>query len=314
MVSFEYDTDWGRARVTHAGNGLGQVAFEGEDWQLTVTDPAFTTPEWLKGGIIYQIFPDRFCKGGSRRSTVPEGRVLRDDWGGEPEWRPTSDGKVLNNDFFGGNLNGIIEKLPMLAALGVTCLYLNPVFEAQSNHRYDTADYCQIDPLLGSEADFSSLCKEAAKRKIRVMLDGVFSHTGSDSVYFNQNGRYPGLGAYQSQQSPYYSWYQFRTWPDDYASWWGVKILPEVHEEDPGFLKFITGETALCASGYGPALPAGGWMWRMSCPMCFSMRCAGPQRRKKRMPWCLARFGRTPPINTAMAFAAAICWGISLTV
>ena len=199
---FEYDTDWGRARVTHAGNGLGQVAFEGEDWQLTVTDPAFTTPEWLKGGIIYQIFPDRFCKGGSRRSTVPEGRVLRDDWGGEPEWRPTSDGKVLNNDFFGGNLNGIIEKLPMLAALGVTCLYLNPVFEAQSNHRYDTADYCQIDPLLGSEADFSSLCKEAAKRKIRVMLDGVFSHTGSDSVYFNQNGRYPGLGAYQSQQSP----------------------------------------------------------------------------------------------------------------
>ena len=118
----------------------------------------------------------------------------------------------------------------------MTCLYLNPVFEAQSNHRYDTADYCQIDPLLGSEADFSSLCKEAAKRKIRVMLDGVFSHTGSDSVYFNQNGRYPGLGAYQSQQSPYYSWYQFRTWPDDYASWWGVKILPEVHEEDPGFL------------------------------------------------------------------------------
>ena len=151
---FEYDTDWGRARVTHAGNGLGQVAFEGEDWQLTVTDPAFTTPEWLKGGIIYQIFPDRFCKGGSRRSTVPEGRVLRDDWGGEPEWRPTSDGKVLNNDFFGGNLNGIIEKLPMLAALGVTCLYLNPVFEAQSNHRYDTADYCQIDPCSGRKQIF----------------------------------------------------------------------------------------------------------------------------------------------------------------
>ena len=227
---FEYDTDWGRARVTHAGNGLGQVAFEGEDWQLTVTDPAFTTPEWLKGGVIYQIFPDRFCKSGSCRATVPKGRILREDWGGEPEWRPTSDGKVLNNDFFGGDLNGILEKLPALAALGVTCLYLNPVFEAQSNHRYDTADYCRIDPLLGSEEDFSALCEAAAKCKIRVVLDGVFSHTGSDSVYFNQNGRYPGLGAYQSQQSPYYSWYQFRTWPDDYASWWGVKILPEVRE------------------------------------------------------------------------------------
>lgn len=146
------------------------------------------------------------------------------------------------------------------------------------------------------------------------MLDGVFSHTGSDSVYFNQNGRYPGLGAYQSQQSPYYSWYQFRTWPDDYASWWGVKILPEVHEEDPGFLKFITGENGVVRKW----LRAGASGWRLDVadelPDVFLDALRRAAKAEKRMPWCLARFGRTPPINTAMAFAAAICWGISLTV
>lgn len=256
---FEYDTDWGRARVTHAGNGLGHVAFDGDDWQLTVTDPSFSTPDWLKGGIIYQIFPDRFAKSGRETSSVPDGRILREDWGGEPEWRPTCDGKVLNNDFFGGDLKGIAEKLPYLASLGVTCLYLNPIFEAQSNHRYDTADYHAIDPLLGTQQDFSTLCEAASGFGIRILIDGVFSHTGSDSVYFNQKGRYPNIGAYQSQQSPYYSWYQFKSWPDDYESWWGVKILPEVREEDPSFLEFITGENGVVRKW----LRAGASGWRL---------------------------------------------------
>ncbi len=122
----------------------------------------------------------------------------------------TREGKITNQDYFGGDLRGIEEKLGYLKSLGVTCLYLNPIFEAHSNHRYDTADYRKIDPLLGTEEDFRSLCESAREQGIRVLLDGVFNHTGSDSVYFNREGRYSGPGAYQSQDSPYYPWYRFR--------------------------------------------------------------------------------------------------------
>ena len=143
-----------------------------------------------------QIFPDRFARAEKTGPVpLPDGRILRDDWGGEPGWRPDEQGEIRNNDYFGGNLRGIEQRLDRLAELGVTCLYLNPIFEAHSNHRYDTADYRKIDPLLGTEEDFRRLCETAARLGIRVLLDGVFSHTGADSVYFNKEGRYPGLGA-----------------------------------------------------------------------------------------------------------------------
>ncbi|MBQ7976043.1 MAG: glycoside hydrolase family 13 protein, partial [Clostridia bacterium] len=179
---------------------------------------------------------------GEKKKNVPTDRVLRSDWGNEPEWRPTAEGKVLNNDFFGGDLKGIQEKLPYLKSMGVNCIYLNPIFEAHSNHRYDTADYGKIDPVLGTEKDFKNLCESAKKQGIHIILDGVFSHTGDDSVYFNKKGRYETLGAYNSPESPYYKWYKFTNYPDKYQSWWGFETLPEVIEEGEEYREFINGK------------------------------------------------------------------------
>ena len=254
---FEYDTSWGTSRIYHAGNGLAAIKGDGEDWQLTVYDKDFHTPEWLRGGIIYQIFPDRFASSGTKKQNVPSDRVLRTDRDGDPYWIPTAEGKVLNNDYFGGDLNGIEQKLGYLKSLGVTCIYLNPIFEAQSNHRYDTADYEKIDSMLGAERDFKSLCESAKKLGIRIMLDGVFSHTGDDSRYFNRYSRYDSLGAYQSKESPYYGWYKFNKWPDDYKSWWGIEILPEVNEDNSDFIEYITGKNGIARKWL--KLGASGW-------------------------------------------------------
>ncbi len=244
---FEFETAWGRSFIKHSGSCLGRVSAGEEDWQLSVYSKSFTTPDWLKGGLFYQIFPDRFYFSGQEKHGVPADRKLRDDIFDEPEWKPTSEGKVLNNDYFCGDLKGIEEKLDYIASLGVTCLYLNPIFEAQSNHRYDTADYSKIDPLLGTGEDLKSLCEKAREKGISVILDGVFSHTGDDSIYFNKYGRYNSIGAYQSEKSPYYSWYKFINHPDRYHSWWGISILPEVIEESEGFLDFITGKNGIAA-------------------------------------------------------------------
>lgn len=242
---FDYLSPYGRSSVYEISDGIG--AFSGgisskKEWQLTVTEKDFKTPDWIKGGIIYQIFPDRFYFSGGKKENVPADRVIRGDWGGEPEWRPNAEGKVLNNDFFGGDLKGIGEKLPYLKELGVSCIYLNPIFEAHSNHRYDTADYGKIDPVLGTQKDFEKLCRDAEEYGIKIILDGVFSHTGADSVYFNKNNRYSTLGAYNSPDSPYYNWYKFVAYPDKYQSWWGFETLPEVIEEGEDYRSFINGE------------------------------------------------------------------------
>lgn len=213
---------------------------ENSRFQLTVSLETYHTPDWFKGGVLYQIFPDRFCKTG----TMPDidGRVRRSDWGGMPSYRPDSNGKVLNNDFFGGTLKGIQSKLPYLSNLHVTAIYLNPIFQAASNHRYDTSDYLKIDPYLGTEKDLAELTGEAEKYGIRVILDGVFNHTGDNSVYFNKYGKFPSVGAYQSKDSPYYSWYTFQEFPDKYSSWWGIDILPELNEESESYQDFILGK------------------------------------------------------------------------
>ncbi|MBR7100556.1 MAG: glycoside hydrolase family 13 protein [Clostridia bacterium] len=218
-----------------------QAQFNSElAYQLTVHTQDFTTPAWFKGGVMYQIFPDRFAKSGENPAI--DGRILRSDWGGTPEFRPNAQGIVKNNDFFGGNFKGIIEKLDYLQSLHVTTIYLNPIFESNSNHRYDTGNYKKIDPLLGSKADFERLVAEAKKRGIHVILDGVFNHTGDDSVYFNRYGNYDGLGAYQSQQSPYFDWYNFYAYPNGYDSWWGIQTLPAVNERSQSYQNFIFGE------------------------------------------------------------------------
>ena len=221
----------------------GEAVFGGwEGWQLTVYAPDMRTPAALGSGIIYQIFPDRFCKSDQPKENVPDDRILRTDWEGLPEWRPNTLGKVLNNDFFGGDLAGIMSKLEYLKGLGVGCIYLNPIFEAHSNHRYDTADYKKIDPLLGTEKDFAALCDRARELGISIILDGVFSHTGSDSVYFNREGRYGEGGAYRDRNSPYFSWFRFEKWPEEYESWWGFITLPNVEETEPAYIDFIAGE------------------------------------------------------------------------
>ena len=230
---------------------LGYLSDRAQGFLLTVHSQDYKTPDWFKGGVMYQIFPDRFCKVG----TTPDikGRIVRKDWGGLPSYRPNEKGKVLNNDFFGGNFKGIQSKLPYLKELGVTVIYLNPVFEAASNHRYDTSDYKKIDPILGTEKDFAEFVEAAENQGIRVILDGVFNHTGDNSVYFNKYGNYPSVGAYQSKDSPYFSWYCFQEFPEKYSSWWGIDILPEVNENSKEYQNFIFGEGGVLKKwlGYG---------------------------------------------------------------
>ena len=255
---FEIRTNRGSLRLSRGDRGAAVLGGT-ECWQMTVYAQDLATPEWLSGGVMYQIFPDRFASSGKAKENIPAGRSFHEDWHEQPRWRPNEQGKVTNSDFFGGDLSGIREKLPYLKKLGVTCLYLNPIFESHSNHRYDTADYSKIDPLLGTEQDFTELCEAAKKLGIRVLLDGVFSHTGSDSVYFNREGRYAGTGAYQSQNSPYFSWYSFRSWPQIYDCWWNFDTLPNVQETDPSYDNYINGRDGIVRKW----LRAGASGWRL---------------------------------------------------
>lgn len=253
LVFYHFEVSFGDFVVIYGNNpdrlgGVGsQYMSDPIPYQITVYKPSYKTPDWLKNGIMYQIFPDRFSVGKSG-----DNRGLRDDiavrsWGDMPYHTPEQfGGKYLANDFFGGTLEGIIEKLPYLSDLGITIIYLNPIFKAYSNHRYDTGDYEQIDPLLGSENTFKELCERAEELGIKIILDGVFNHTGSDSKYFNKDGKYNSVGAYQSQDSPYYGWYRFTHYPDKYDCWWGIKTLPAVNAHSDSYRRYIlTGENSI---------------------------------------------------------------------
>ncbi len=186
---FDLYTDF--RRIVRGPDNCGVVSWQdGDKWQITVYEADFRTPETFKGKVFYQIFPDRFCEGVENKPMPFPDRLYQADKHAEPFWQPNETGGHLNEDYFGGDLKGIQLKLPYLHEMGVDYLYLNPIFEAHSNHRYNTADYLNVDPLLGTNEDFETLCKEAAKYGIGIVLDGVFSHTGSDSRYFNREGRY----------------------------------------------------------------------------------------------------------------------------
>lgn len=259
----------GRTQFYGADSGEGRLESHApRSYQITVYDGAFTTPARWREGIVYQIFPDRF-----RRSSWEDfrerakyhaslGRFLRihDRWSEEVCYTPAPGQEDYEpNDFFGGDINGIREKLDYLASLGVSALYFNPVFESGSNHRYDTADYHRIDPIFGSEDEFRTLCAEAEQKGIRVMLDGVFSHTGADSRYFDKFSRYDDVGAYESDASPYRSWYRFSDDRVHYDSWWGFPSLPNVNELEPGYMDFIAGEHGVLAHW----AEAGARSWRL---------------------------------------------------
>ena len=235
---FVIDTHGGSFRLFKQGDDTNMEA--GDLWQLSCIPADFTTPDWAKGATIYQVFPDRFFASGRADVTGKlKPYTIHKNWYDEVDWKPTPDGQVLNNDFFGGNFRGITEKMDYIAGLGVTILYLNPISKSFSSHRYDTGDYKTPDPLLGTEADFAALCDAAHARGIRVILDGVYSHTGSNSLYFNREGAFPSVGAYNSKESPYYSWYTFYNWPNVYHSWWDFDTLPTVNKMDPAFVRYI---------------------------------------------------------------------------
>ncbi len=226
--------------VEHYGKApLGAEALKGEflrEWQLTVYDKSYSTPDLYKGGVIYHIFVDRFARSGDRKKGI-----FHDNWYDKPNVK-SADGKYHADDFFGGDLKGIENKLDYLEGLGVTLIYLSPIFKSFSNHRYDTGNYLEIDELLGDEKDFKSLCKSAKKRGIKVMLDGVFNHSGSDSLYFNKHDTYDSVGAYNSESSPYHDWYYFDEFPDGYKSWWGIRNVPTLNKDNPEYRKLVFGK------------------------------------------------------------------------
>lgn len=238
------------------GGYLGRLyGYEAPGFRLTVYKKGFDTPEWFRRSVMYQIFPDRFAFSGD--GTAARGVAYHRALGQTPELHASTDEPVRYlprpfesayspDDFYGGTLRGIEDRLPYLKELGVSALYLNPIVESRSNHRYDSSDYLKVDPILGKNEDLTSLCAQAEKLGIRVILDGVFSHTGADSVYFNSRGGYPDLGACQGETSPYYEWYDFRRFPDDYRCWWGFKDLPEVNERVGSWQRFvISGEDSV---------------------------------------------------------------------
>ena len=222
--------------------------YEAPGFRLTVYRRDFETPAWFRRSVMYQIFPDRFAfsdddtarRGLDYHRSLGQTPELHESLDEPPRWQPRPFERAYSpDDFYGGTLRGILGKLGYLQELGVSCLYLNPIVEARSNHRYDSSDYLRVDPILGSNEDFEELCRAAETKGIRLILDGVFSHTGADSVYFNRWGHYPERGACQGQDSPYYGWYDFQSYPDRYSCWWGFKDLPEVDENDEAWQAFI---------------------------------------------------------------------------
>ena len=273
------------------GNAYDQMGGEGAvykvgdvaSYQITVYKPGFKTPCFMHGANIYQIFPDRFYRAATNARDDRK-RFVHEDW--DEDFLHFGDkrgGSYMIEEFYGGTLTGIQEKLPYLKELGITVLYLNPIFRARSNHRYDTGDYTKIDPLLGTEEEFSALCEAAERMGIRIILDGVFSHTGRDSLYFNRDGNYESLGAYQSKESPYADWFTFRKFPDSYACWWEDPNLPTVRKENAEYQQYMFQDH----TGVVPRwIRAGASGWRLDVadelPMDFLRKLRVAAKRAKR--------------------------------
>ncbi|MDR2977360.1 MAG: glycoside hydrolase family 13 protein [Streptococcaceae bacterium] len=243
-------SDWGSRRLYYSASPMGGEGHVTEDlnqvadFQLTVFDGNDETPDWYRNSVFYQIFPDRFFNGNldGRINSPKPNSFLYAQTSDDPYYVKDPSGEIARWDFYGGNLRGIIAKIPYLKELGVNALYLNPIFLSDSNHRYDTVDYLRIDPMLGTEEDFRHLISELHDNDMHIILDGVFSHVGDDSIYFNRFGKFgEHEGAAQNQSSPYYEWFKFSNWPSDYKSWWGFKNMPELDKDNPSFQDFIYG-------------------------------------------------------------------------
>ena len=231
-------------------------------FRLLIHEADYTVPSWFGGGVMYHVFVDRFfC--GDGEVDLQKGRgnrpaILNPDWeNGIPQYPDYPGAPLANNMFFGGNLWGVADKLDYLEALGVKVIYLSPIFKAYSNHKYDTGDYLTVDPGFGGEPAFEHLIEKAKERGIKVILDGVFNHTGDDSIYFNRYGTYDSTGAYQSEDSVYADWYHFRSFPEEFESWWGIPILPKLNASAKACRTFFTGADGVCAKYVHEGI--GGW-------------------------------------------------------
>ncbi|MCO7176738.1 glycoside hydrolase family 13 protein [Sporolactobacillus kofuensis] len=231
-----------------------------QQYQLTCYDHSDPAPDWYIEGVIYHIFVDRFYNG-NRHQMIRNPKknsfiyATKED---RPYYIRGQDGDIVRWDFYGGNLEGIIAKLHELKKLGVTILYLSPIFEARSNHKYDTANYLEIDPMFGDRKLFETLILKARRLGMHILLDGVFNHVGADSIYFNRFGNYGGGGAYQDPSSPYYQWFTFHNDHDHYDCWWNIADLPTVNKEQKSYRDFIYGSEESVINTW-TKLGVGGW-------------------------------------------------------
>ncbi len=222
----------------------------GTPFRLLVHEPDFAPPAWFGEGVMYHVFVDRFCRGEGEtvRRTGTRAPEFDPDWeNGIPQYAPYPGAELSNHIHFGGNLWGVCEKLDYLASLGVKVIYLSPIFEAYSNHKYDTGDYLRVDGGFGGDPALEALIEAASARGMHIVLDGVFNHTGDDSRYFDRYGLYGGAGALQSEASPYRDWYCFKNYPNEYESWWGIPIMPKLNHQNADCRRFFTGPEGVCA-------------------------------------------------------------------
>ena len=248
---FYYEFRFEKNHKTYYTSSINNVDFHLSEhparrFMMLVYEPSFKTPESYYDTTMYHIFVDRFAKG-SIALPVRDDAIMREDWeNGIPEFAPYPGAPLKNNQFFGGSLYGVIEKLDYLESLSVNCIYLSPIFKAYSNHKYDTGNYREIDGMFGGKEAFDALLCECKKRNIKVILDGVFNHTGDDSIYFNRYGKYQSLGAYQSEKSPYAEWYHFLRFPNKYDCWWGIDILPRLNHTSRECRNYFVGKNGVC--------------------------------------------------------------------
>lgn len=263
------------------GSGVSSNGEPFDSFQVTVYDPNFTTPSWMSTANIYQIFPDRFRNGDPTNDYCAQGSSAGcPSFYGAPAsaniavspWNTLlcdpydAAGSCYNNFgsiFYGGDLLGIQNELDYIQGLGFDTLYLNPIFEASSNHRYDTDDYRNVDPALGGNAAFNSLAAELNRRGMRVILDGVWNHTSSDSLYFNRYNRFADVGACQSLASPFRSWFEFKDnnvpcTTGDYNGWAGFDSLPALDHANTDVQNLLYATPgSVMAQWYGAG--ASGW-------------------------------------------------------
>ncbi|ULQ59981.1 hypothetical protein K7I13_01165 [Brucepastera parasyntrophica] len=224
----------------------------------------YEQPEWVRSAVFYQIFPDRFYNG-NPENDVKNGEYSFDghktqhidNWNAVPEKYD----KAFCLDFYGGDLEGIIQKIPYLKKLGITALYLNPIFYAATVHKYDCLDYFSVDPHLGGDTAFAELTKALHENGIRIILDVSINHTGIANKWFNRDGTFfdKSIGAYNNPDAKERNYYFFGD-NNSYKAWWDTETLPTLNYTSPELRDIIYGsEDSLVKKWLNPPYNIDGW-------------------------------------------------------